>query len=131
MPSCALTQTRRAIAGYVAAVSVQRIAINKYGKSKMADAPQPRRGRGRPPGAVNQAKRELAEMAKDKAERALQVLAEIMESGESDAARVSAANSILDRGYGKPSQAMQIGGDPENPLPAAIAVHFVKPDGQA
>lgn len=90
-----------------------------------------RPGAGRKPGAVSKAKRELAAMAKDKAERALEVLADIMERGESDAARVSAANAILDRGYGKPSQAMQIGGDPENPLPAAIAVHFVKPDGQA
>lgn len=90
-----------------------------------------RAGAGRKPGAVSKAKRELAEMAKDKAGRALEVLAEIMEKGESDAARVSAANAILDRGYGRPSQAMQIGGDPENPLPAAISVHFVKPDEQA
>lgn len=35
-----------------------------------------------------------------------------------------------DRAHGTPKQAMQIGGDPDNPLPASIAVHFVKPDEQ-
>lgn len=61
-----------------------------------------RPGAGRKPGVVSAAKRELQSMAKDHAERALQVLAEVMESAESDAARVAAANAILDRGYGKP-----------------------------
>jgi hypothetical protein len=96
----------------------------------MAQVGGKRPGAGRKPGAVSKAKRELAEMAKGHAERALQVLANIMEKGESDAARVSAANAILDRGYGRPVQAMQHGSDPDNPLPTAIAVHFVKPDGQ-
>jgi hypothetical protein len=83
---------------------------------KMAQHGGKRSGAGRKPGAVSKAKRELAEMAKDKAERALEVLAEIMESGESDAARVSAANSILDRGYGRPFQAVQLSGNPESPV---------------
>ena len=34
-------------------------------------------------------------------EKAIEALAEIMESGESEAARVSAANALLDRGHGK------------------------------
>lgn len=75
-----------------------------------------RPGAGRKPGAVSQAKRELAEMAKGKAEQALNVLAEIMLNGESEAARVSAANAILDRGYGKPFQSVQISGDEESPV---------------
>lgn len=36
-----------------------------------------------------------------------------------------------DRAYGSPKQAMQHGNDPENPLPAAIALHFVAPDDKA
>jgi hypothetical protein len=36
-----------------------------------------------------------------------------------------------DRAHGTPKQAISHGNDPDNPLPAAIAVHFVKPDDQA
>lgn len=64
-----------------------------------------RPGAGRKPGAVSKAKREIAEEAKQYAGQALVTLAEIM--GDPDAphsARVSAANAIIDRGYGKPHQ---------------------------
>jgi hypothetical protein len=77
-----------------------------------------RKNAGRKPGAVSKAKRELAEMAKDHAQKALAVLAEIMETGESDAARVSAANSILDRGYGRPFQALHHAGHDGEALPS-------------
>ncbi len=64
-----------------------------------------KRGRGRPPGAVSKAKRELAEMSRDHAETALNALVAIVEDSKSPAAaRVSAASAILDRGYGKPPQ---------------------------
>jgi hypothetical protein len=43
--------------------------------------------------------------ARQHSERAIDVLAEVMENGE-DQDRIKAANSILDRGYGKPSQAI-------------------------
>lgn len=66
-----------------------------------------RQGAGRKPGIVSEAKRDLAEMAKDHAEAALRTLAEIMQDAEAPAAaRVSAANAILDRGYGRPPQAI-------------------------
>jgi hypothetical protein len=63
-----------------------------------------RLGAGRKPGATSLAKRDLASMAKEHAETALKVLAEIAMSGQSEAARVSAANALLDRAYGKPIQ---------------------------
>ena len=67
-----------------------------------------RPGAGRPKGAksraTKQAKAQLSELAKAYAPEALDMLAQVMRSGESEAARVSAANSILDRGYGKPAQ---------------------------
>lgn len=64
-----------------------------------------RKGAGRPKGRVTQAKRNLMEMAKDHGETALGVLVEIATSKSSgEAARVSAANALLDRGYGKPTQ---------------------------
>ncbi|WLS01731.1 hypothetical protein [Shinella oryzae] len=65
-----------------------------------------REGAGRKAGAVTQAKKDLAEMAKEHAEKALGVLVQIAQGGESEAARVSAANAILDRAYGKPPQAL-------------------------
>lgn len=68
-----------------------------------------RPGAGRPKGslsrATKQAKTTLAELAKVYAPEALETLAHVMRSGETDAARVTAANSLLDRGYGKPVQA--------------------------
>ena len=69
-----------------------------------------REGAGRKKGAVTQAKKDLAEMAKEHAEKALGVLVQIAQGGESEAARVSAANAILDRAYGKPMQAHEVGG---------------------
>jgi len=80
-----------------------------------------RPGAGRPAGAQSRATKEakatLSELAKDYAPDALRVLSEIMRASESDSARVAAANSLLDRGYGKPAQAMTLSGDPDNPLP--------------
>ena len=66
-----------------------------------------RPGAGRPAGAKNRAtldqKRTLMEMARDHTDTALAALVEVALNG-SDAARVSAANALLDRGYGKPTQ---------------------------
>ena len=66
-----------------------------------------RPGAGRPAGAKNRAtqelKRTLTEMARDHTDIALAALVEVAQTG-SDAARVSAANALLDRGYGKPTQ---------------------------
>ncbi|WP_205048999.1 hypothetical protein [Paracoccus sp. SY] len=76
-----------------------------------------RPGAGRKPGRVSKAKRELADMAKDHAESALDVLAEIMHDNQQPAAaRVSAANALLDRGYGKPAQAVQLTGAEGGPV---------------
>lgn len=79
-----------------------------------------REGAGRKPGTVTKAKRELAEMAKDHAEAALNTLVAIHKDvAQSGPARVSAAVHIIDRAYGKPPQA--IIGDPEKPLLIADA----------
>ncbi len=70
-----------------------------------------RPGAGRKPGQVSKAKREIAEMAKDHAAKALQVLVAVASNAKSPpAARVSAATAILDRGYGKPRQAVDMDG---------------------
>ncbi len=70
-----------------------------------------RPGAGRKKGQVSEATRSLAEMAKGHAEAALKILVEIAKNAEAnDAARVSAANAILDRGYGKPRQSLEVDG---------------------
>jgi hypothetical protein len=61
-------------------------------------------GAGRKPGATSLAKRDLATMAKEHVNLALSVLVEVATLGQSESARVCAANALLDRAYGKPIQ---------------------------
>ena len=65
-----------------------------------------REGAGRPLGSSNKCATEqsqrLSELAKTYTEEALLTLADVARNGRTDAARVSAANSLLDRAYGKP-----------------------------
>jgi len=67
-----------------------------------------RAGSGRPTGAVNKATSELkfnlSELARQHTNDALDTLVNVMKSGQSDAARISAATAILDRGYGRPTK---------------------------
>lgn len=86
-----------------------------------------RAGAGRKPGAVSKAKRQLADKAKEHAEAALQTLVDIAKDGESDAARVSAANSILDRAYGKPFQATVHQGDEDAPIVHEVRYKIIDP----
>jgi hypothetical protein len=62
---------------------------------------------------------QIASLARAHTESAIRTLANIMSHSESDPARVTAANSLLDRGWGKPTQLMA--GD-ENHAPLAIIV---------
>jgi len=66
------------------------------------------RQRGRPKGSLNKATADIKAAAQVYTEDALATLAQIMKAGESEAARVAAANSILDRGFGKPRQSMDV-----------------------
>ncbi|HBW83715.1 MAG TPA: hypothetical protein DEF79_06705 [Gammaproteobacteria bacterium] len=65
-----------------------------------------RPGAGRPTGSFNKATREqgarLSDLAKSYTNIAFGTLVDVAINGSSDTARIAAANSILDRGYGKP-----------------------------
>lgn len=64
-----------------------------------------REGAGRKKGVVAETKRTLAESAREYGPKMLKALATIADDPEQSAsARVSAANHILERGYGKPVQ---------------------------
>ena len=91
-----------------------------------------REGAGRKPGMVSKAKQDLVKMAKGYAQEAVETLAEIMRNKqEPSSARISAATALIDRGYGKPTQAIAHGQDPDNPLPAAITLSIVRPSEQS
>jgi len=47
---------------------------------------------------------ELRDLARQHTRKAIQTLVTVMQSGESDSARVAAANALLDRGFGKPNR---------------------------
>lgn len=82
---------------------------NNQAKSKRGGA---RPGAGRPKGVPNKATASIREAAREYTEQALLTLAEVMVDEEQPAAaRVSAANALLDRGYGKPSQSVDVTGD--------------------
>lgn len=68
-----------------------------------------RPGAGRKPGSPNKVSRvdrvSLTELAQSYTQQALDTLIDVMIRGQSESARVSAANSMLDRGHGKPKDA--------------------------
>lgn len=86
-----------------------------------------RRGAGRPKGAKNKVTAKVKAAAQEYTSEAIETLATIMKDpNEPAAARVSAANSILDRAYGKPTQA--IAGDDDNPLQMIITTGVPRTD---
>lgn len=68
-------------------------------------------GKGRPAGRPNRATRELKALAQKYTEEAVRTLAEAMrEPLAPTASRVAAAIALLDRGHGKPTQAIEHSG---------------------
>ena len=71
-----------------------------------------RDGAGRPAGSQNRdtaaSRAALAELVAGHVETAIETLAQIAKSVESEAARVSASVAILDRAYSRPGQAVEI-----------------------
>ena len=65
-----------------------------------------REGAGRPVGSKNRStphqNERITELAKTHCELALQVLVDVALNGTTDSARVSAANALLDRAFGRP-----------------------------
>lgn len=95
-------------------------------KSNRGAAPGERRG-GRAKGTPNKATASIRDAARQYTDDALSVLAKVMKDEEQPAAaRVSAANALLDRGYGKPTQ--PVDGDGEGgPIKTIHEIALVGP----
>lgn len=87
-----------------------------------------RPGAGRPKGAKNKRTLEIEAAAKEFAPVALQALAEIAQSSESDSARVAASSALLDRAYGKPRQAHEHTGEGGGPVEVRVTHRVVRAD---
>ena len=79
-------------------------------------------GAGRKPGSVNKSTAEIKELAQQYAPAALKELSRLATKAKSEQARVAAANTILDRAYGKPPQAVT--GDGGGPIETRVILSF-------
>lgn len=65
---------------------------------------------GRRAGTPNKATREIKDLAQKYAPAAMKELARLASKAESETARVAAIKELFDRGFGRPSQAVQHSG---------------------
>ena len=70
-----------------------------------------RPGAGRPLGSPNKLTRPLRELAALHSEDCIAVLVELRDHAEAEQVRLAAANSLLDRGHGKPRQEIDLSDD--------------------
>ncbi|MBR1301070.1 hypothetical protein JQ605_30210 [Bradyrhizobium sp. AUGA SZCCT0042] len=72
---------------------------------------------------------DIRSLARSQTKTAINVLVKIMHSKDATpAARVSAANAVLDRGWGKAAQPSESGNDGSNKPPERIERLIVNPD---
>jgi hypothetical protein len=89
--------------------------------------PGERRG-GRKPGTPNKVTADVAALAREHTIDAINKLVAVMnDQAKPVAAQVMAANMILDRGHGKPRQALEHGGTDGGP----IVIHLDEIDARA
>jgi hypothetical protein len=65
-------------------------------------------------------------LARDHGAKAIERLVALMHS-KNESVAVHAAEALLDRGYGRPMQGMELSGKKETPIPQQIRVVFMKP----
>jgi hypothetical protein len=71
---------------------------------------------GRRAGTMNHATRDIREAARVYTPQALATLAKVMLTGKTEQARVMAADKLLDRGHGKPTQINELTGPGGGPI---------------
>ncbi|MFA9439416.1 hypothetical protein ACDA63_07245 [Uliginosibacterium sp. sgz301328] len=90
-------------------------------------------GSGRQKGTTNKATADIKALAQKHGPEAIKTLLDLMQTSESDQARIAAAKELLDRGFGKATQAIEASGPGGVPLtPPVINVTFGEQgDGEA
>ena len=70
----------------------------------------------------------LEAMCRDKTPQALTTILELMEDADKDSTRLSAAQYIIDRGWGKAAQAVSVTGSEGGPVVIEIVKRIVDPN---
>jgi hypothetical protein len=78
---------------------------------------------GRRAGTPNKVTADIKALAQNYAADAITMLATILTTSENDSARIAAAKELLDRGYGRASQAVELNGE------VGLTVEIVKFSG--
>jgi hypothetical protein len=71
---------------------------------------------GRVRGTPNKITADIRALAQSHTETAISMLATILTTSENDSARIAAAKELLDRGYGKSTQAVEMSGKDGDPI---------------
>jgi hypothetical protein len=86
---------------------------------------------GRKIGSPNKSTRDIRALAQPHGPDAVAALAKIMTESESDSARIAAAKELLDRGYGKAKQLVDIASEEGPRIIRLVAASPIAPgDGQ-
>jgi hypothetical protein len=89
------------------------------------------------PGGTPKSFQEVVALARTKSTRCIEMLFDLAENSTNDGVRVNAIEAILDRGWGKPKQALELSGDPERPIAirewtdAALMARLAEIEGQS
>lgn len=91
-----------------------------------------REGAGRKPGVPNKITADIKAIAQSFGEEAIKGLIEISRDTEAPhAARVAAFREVLDRGYGKAKQGIEMTGEDGGPVETVTRIELVALDGQS
>ena len=91
-----------------------------------------REGAGRPKGSRNKVTADIKAIAQSFGEEAIKGLIEISRDAEAPhAARVAAFREVLDRGYGKAKQGIEMTGGDGGPVETVTRIELVALDGQS
>jgi hypothetical protein len=90
-----------------------------------------KKGQSGNPGGRPKIVAEVQELARAHTTSAMNTLVEIAENKKAPpAARVAAANGLLDRGWGRARQALEMGGVEASPMEHKLKIVFVRPKSQ-
>lgn len=90
-----------------------------------------REGAGRPKGSRNKVTADIKAIAQSFGEEAIKGLIEISRDTKAPhAARVAAFREVLDRGYGKAKQGIEMTGEDGGPVETVTRIELVALDGQ-